>query len=120
MPFKRIATLDIKQVYATDENGKCSFPLNLNSANYPVNLTYLGNGKYLPSNFTGNVLIKPTVVSNNITKIFRNATPFTAKILDNNGNVVKIGFTNMETPSFVLLSSDFTKVINKNTKDFII
>jgi C1A family cysteine protease len=73
----------------TDETGECSFPLNLNSASYPVTLTYLGKGKYLPTNFTGNVLIKPTIISSDITKIFRNATPFTATILDNKGNIAR-------------------------------
>ena len=73
----------------TDENGECSLGLNLNSGSYPISLTYLGNGKYLPANFTGNVLVKPTIVSSDITKIFRNATPFTATILDNKGNIAR-------------------------------
>lgn len=36
-----------------------------------------------------------------------------------NGNVVKVGMAG-EKPSFTLLSSDFTDVINKNTKDFVV
>lgn len=73
----------------SDSNGTCSLQLNLNSGTYSINITYKGNGKYLPTNLTRNVFIKPTIVSNDITKIFRNATQFSAKILDNNGNAVK-------------------------------
>lgn len=37
-----------------------------------------------------------------------------------NGNVVKVAFTDMETPSFVMISSNFKEIIHQNVKDFII
>lgn len=73
----------------TNDKGSCSIALNLNSGSYSVNVMYLGNGKYLSNDFTGNVLIKSTINSNDVKKIFKNGTQFYAKILDNGGNIVK-------------------------------
>ena len=74
---------------STNDKGTCSIALQLNSGSYSVNVNYLGNDNYLSCNFTGNVLIKSTINSNNVVKIFRNATQFYATILDNKGNTVK-------------------------------
>ena len=67
----------------TKENGEINpLPLNLNSGKY--NLTVNGEYRYT-------VTIKKTVEADNVTKVFRNATNYTASFIDSNGNKVASG-----------------------------
>ena len=72
----------------TDVNGVASLNLGLNSAIYPVILTFDGDDTYINSSSSVYVNIKSTILSNDLTKYYRNASQFYAKILDNNGNPV--------------------------------
>ena len=63
----------------TDENGIASMAVNLNSGEYNITTTY--------ANTTNNNLIHvlSTIEGKDIVKYFRNATPYSALVLDSNG-----------------------------------
>ena len=61
------------------------FPLDLISGNYTVPIVFEGNDLFNPTQVTSNVTIKTTVFGNDVVKVFRNATNYTASFLDANG-----------------------------------
>ena len=67
----------------TDSYGQASIPLNLNPAIYDVVTEVNG------LEFFSTVNINPTIVSNDLTKIFRNATQYQGKFTDSQGNILK-------------------------------
>ena len=79
---------DVEYIRKTDENGSASLAINLNSGNYSVDVLYDGSDKFDAINVTSNINVKSTIVSNDITKMFRNGTQFAALILDFDGNPV--------------------------------
>ena len=72
----------------TDENGLASMAINLDSGIYDVDVSYAGSDKYNALNVSSKINVKTTIVSKNITKIFRNGTQYVALILDFNGTPV--------------------------------
>ena len=85
-----IANADIKitingKTYTktTDKNGETSMSINLNSGVYNVTTEY--NGTKVRSTVT----IKDTVIAKDVTKIYRNGTPYQGTFVDSKGNLVK-------------------------------
>lgn len=72
----------------TNENGSASITINLNSNLYTVNVYYLGSKNYTNCSTNAQINVKPTVLSRDITKIFRNGTFYQATFLDTDGNPV--------------------------------
>ena len=72
----------------TDASGTASMAINLNSGVYNVSMSYLGDEVYTPSNSTGNITVKSTVISSDVVKYYRNGTQYYATILDFKGNRV--------------------------------
>ena len=70
----------------TDENGSISLNIGLNSGNYTTVLRFIGNKNYIESMKEVSVSIKPSILSNDVTKYFRNGTQYYATILDADGN----------------------------------
>ena len=75
----------VKYNKTTDENGTASLGLNLNSGYHPVRVVF--------NNTTVNatVIILSTVQGNDLVKVFRNATPYTATFRDSEGNYLAPG-----------------------------
>ncbi len=67
----------------TNDDGIASLALNLNAGTFDVTTTC--------SNITKNsiVTIKDTVISNDLTKVYRNNSQFYVKVLDSQGNLLK-------------------------------
>ena len=81
-----ISVNGINYTRITDENGTASIGLNLDSGNYTIDVFYLGEKKYNPSNITSSVNILPTIISSDLVKYYRNASQYYALILDYEGN----------------------------------
>ena len=67
----------------TNNEGTASMAINLNSGVYNATIEY--NGTKVQST----VVVKNTVISNDISKIYRNATQYYATFLDSKGNLLK-------------------------------
>ncbi|WP_299522022.1 right-handed parallel beta-helix repeat-containing protein [uncultured Methanobrevibacter sp.] len=79
----------IKYSRVTDANGKFSMAINLNAGNYSVYVKFDSNNKQSGSEANSNVLIKSTIASRDIIKMFRNDTQYFAVFRDSNGNLLK-------------------------------
>ena len=73
----------------TDSEGIITMGINLGSNNYTAIVYYNDNGNLITSSATVQVL--PTVVANDLTKMFKNESQFYAKVLDSNGNPLPKG-----------------------------
>ena len=67
----------------TNENGVASMAINLNSGIYNATTEYNGTKVY------STVIVNPTIVANDVTKIFRNNTQYYGKFTDAQGNLLK-------------------------------
>ena len=67
----------------TDDEGKASIGLNLISGVYKVTSVY-GDDEV-----NSTVTVKPTVVADNVVKMYRNGTQYYATFTDSNGNLLK-------------------------------
>ena len=67
---------------ATNTDGVASFPLNLNSGNYTVDVKV----EKFEFSSTNHVEILPTIYATDVTKVFRNGTQYYALFLDGEGN----------------------------------
>lgn len=67
----------------TDDKGQASIGINLDSGNYTITTTFNDISK------NNTILIKSTIEGNNITKMFKNSTQYTAKFVDSNGEILK-------------------------------
>lgn len=78
-----------KMIRTTNDDGKASIAVNLNSGNYTANINV---ERY---NLTDNVTIeiKSTISGSDITKIHKNGTQYYATFKDTNGNYLKKGTT---------------------------
>ena len=88
----------------TDSDGVASLNINLNSGKYTITANY----NNLISD-TAEVLVKPTIESSDLTKYFKDTTlPFTAKILDSTGKIIKNQITkfNVNGVSYNSVSDD--------------
>ena len=70
----------------TDENGTASMDIKFISGTYDISAIFEGDDEY-PASYTNNTLtVMATVEADDLEKMFRNATPFEATIVDNEGN----------------------------------
>ena len=78
------------QTYAksTDTNGTASIGLNLVSNVYDVSVSYNGSDKYDAVSKNVTVTINPTIVADNLVKMYQNATRFYAKFTDSTGKAL--------------------------------
>ena len=73
----------------TDENGAAKINIDLNPGTYSVTAIFTGTDEYPPSNTSNIITIISTIESSNLTKIFRNATPFIASFTNSEGKPLK-------------------------------
>lgn len=73
----------------TDKDGKFSMGLNLVAGEYSVYIKFDSNAKQWGSDAKVNVLIKSTISSRDVTKMFRNDTQYYAVFYDGHGNLLK-------------------------------
>ncbi|WP_407420866.1 adhesin [Methanobrevibacter sp.] len=67
----------------TNENGRASLAINLNSGKYDITTTVKENSVHNTIN------IRSTIESDDVVKIFKNSTQYYAKFLDKNGDALK-------------------------------
>jgi hypothetical protein len=79
-------TINGRTYEKTSENGQASLGLNLNSGNYTINVEFAGNEEYEAQNLTADVEILPTIFANDIVKVFKNGTQYSALFVDSEGN----------------------------------
>lgn len=70
----------------TNKEGVASLALNLNSGNYLITTTFDGDNNLSKVTAENHLIINPRITGENIEKIFRNGTKYTAKFLDENGS----------------------------------
>ncbi|MCR5027500.1 MAG: adhesin [Methanobrevibacter sp.] len=70
----------------SNENGKTSIPLNLNSGKYTIKTVYNENKSIYVNN---TINIKSTIYSGDLTKIYRNSSQYQAKFINKNGEILK-------------------------------
>jgi hypothetical protein len=68
----------------TDSNGQISAALNLNSNNYTASFAFKGDSKYAPSQANASVVIKSSLVANDINMMYKDGTRYYVAILVNN------------------------------------
>ena len=66
----------------TDKNGMASLAINLNSGNYSARV------KWNDLEVNSTVEVKPTIVANDVAKVFKNDTQYYATFYDSNGDVL--------------------------------
>lgn len=72
----------------TDENGSASIKLNLNPGNYEAIAFYTGSLSTAGNLTRANITILPTIIGQDITKLYRNKTQYHVNITDNKGNAL--------------------------------
>ena len=70
----------------TDKNGSAFMSINLVPGKYNITVKFNGTGLYNPMTVNSSVTVKSTVIGNDIVKMFRNGTQYSALFLDSNGN----------------------------------
>ena len=73
----------------TDETGTAKININFNSGSYDVIATFNGTDEYPSSTVRNLITILPTIDGADITKIYKNATPYKATFVDIDGNPIK-------------------------------
>ena len=74
----------------TNQEGQVKVPTaNLNSGTYAVGVYFEGDDQFNSSRNSSKIIIKSTIMSNDLIKCYRNASQFYATILDYDGNPVK-------------------------------
>ena len=77
----------------TDDKGEASIALNMNGGNYSVFVSFGGDKIYKSANATVNVVIKSTIIAENLTKIEKGSEPYVARFLDSEGKSLDDGTT---------------------------
>ena len=75
-------------VKSTDANGTASMGLNLVSNVYQATVSYNGSDKYNAVSKNITVTINPTIVADDLVKMYQNATRFYAKFTDSTGKAL--------------------------------
>lgn len=91
MRFVNITVNGVTYQKILDENGEVSLNINLNPGTYEIFTEFMGDYIYPPqvhpkANITTNLTVLPTIQGKDITKIFRNGTQYTVKVVDGRGN----------------------------------
>ena len=73
---------------STDANGTASMGLNLASNVYKATVSYNGSDKYNAVSKNITVTINPTIVADDLVKMYQNATRFYAKFTDSTGKAI--------------------------------
>ena len=72
----------------TDANGTASIGLNLESGAYPVIVDYNGSASYSKISKNITVTINPSIIADDLVKMYKNDTKFSAKFLGSDGKVL--------------------------------
>ena len=72
----------------TDANGTASIGLNLESGAYPVIVAYNGSASYTKISKNITVTINPSIIADDLVKMYKNDTKFSAKFLGSDGKVL--------------------------------
>ena len=75
----------------TNENGTTSLAINLDAGNYTVSASYVGEGDYSNATAVNNVTVLTTISGNDVVKMFRNGTQYSATFVDGQGNPLASG-----------------------------
>ena len=75
-------------IRTTDSDGYASIAINLNSGKYNVTVIHYVDSDYSYSEVSRSIEVKPTIITHDVVKYYRNDTQFYATILDNKGNTV--------------------------------
>ena len=78
----------VTYVRTTDANGSASMGLNLVSKVYDATISYNGSDKYDAVSKNITVTINPTIISEDLVKMYQNATRFYAKFTDSTGKAL--------------------------------
>ena len=70
----------------TDANGTASIAINLEAGNYTILTTLWPAGNFTPIQETNNITVLTTILGDDLVKMFRNATQYSATFLDGQGN----------------------------------
>ena len=84
-----ISLSNVNYKRTTNEYGKASIAVNINSGTYSVLIYFEGDEQFNSSKNSSTIIVKSTIESNNLVKYYRNASQFYATILDHDGNIVK-------------------------------
>lgn len=87
----------------TNENGTASLALNLNPGNYSTKVVYKDKTVF------SNVLIKSTVMGNDLVKYYKNDSQFYVKVLDSNGDILV-----NKTITFNIVGVFYTRTTNES------
>ena len=72
----------------TDANGTASIGLNLESGAYPVIVAYNGSASYSKISKNITVTINPSIIADDLVKMYKNDTKFSAKFVGSDGKVL--------------------------------
>ena len=97
-------------VKTTDDKGTASMGLNLVSKVYDATISYNGSDKYDAVSKNITVTINPTIISEDLVKMYQNATRFYAKFTDSTGKAL----ANSEV-RFNIHGVFYTKTTNKDS-----
>ena len=78
----------VNYVRTTDANGTASIALNLESGAYPVIVAYNGSASYSKISKNITVTINPSIIADDLVKMYKNDTKFSAKFLGSDGKVL--------------------------------
>lgn len=73
----------------TDVNGTAKMNINLNEGNYNITAIFNGTDDYPSCNTSNIITILSTIEGSDVTKIYKNATPYKATFVDSEGNLIK-------------------------------
>ena len=83
----KISVNGVDYIRTTNENGSCSLPINLLSGEYEVLIVH-NSSNYGVVNKTVNAKVTPTIISNDLVKVYRNSSQFYAYFTDSQGNAL--------------------------------
>ena len=72
----------------TNADGVCSVPINLISGEYAVDVVYNTSSLYDPVGVVVNATVLPTVIGEDLVKVFANASQYYARFVDSEGNAL--------------------------------
>ncbi len=109
----------------TNENGTASININFNPGQYSAIATFEGNDEYPSATTSNEINIMSTIEGLDLIKMYRNATPYSAKFIDSEGNILKNETVNFNINGvFYYRTTDENGIgrlnINLNPNEYII